>query len=245
MDAVILGWYGPVLVLRALADRTDLPIAVAVVLGLIGATSPCQLTTNLGALAYASAHPGGARPLVLAGSYVAGKVSVYMLVGAAVVVGGLQLQGVSIPVVVVARKALGSLMIAVALGLFGVWRLRGSAGARLAWRLHERLRARGVAGAYLLGVAFSFAFCPTLFWLFFGLTVPLAIKSTVGWALPGLFALGASLPLLAITTVVAAGATAVESAAEGIRRIERPLRIGAAILLLVAGMHETLVYWFL
>ena len=40
MDQIILAWYG----------------------WLIGAAAPCQLTTNLGALAYASANPDRAWP---------------------------------------------------------------------------------------------------------------------------------------------------------------------------------------
>jgi len=115
----------------------------------------------------------------------------------------------------------------------------------LAQRLRERFKAPGAGGAYLLGVAFSFAFCPTLFWLFFGLTMPLALRSTAGWAFPGLFALGSSLPLLAIAGLVAAGAGAAEVVAGGMRRLERPVRVGAALILLLAGVHDTLVYWAL
>jgi hypothetical protein len=44
----------------------------------------------------------------------------------------------------------------------------------------------GAGRAYLLGLAF----CPTLFWLFFGLTVPLALRSAGGWSFPGLLAAG-------------------------------------------------------
>lgn len=251
VDSLVVAWYGwlssiaqgPVLALQAWGDRLQLPLATALLLGLIGAMAPCQLTTNLGALAYASAHPGGRRPLALALAYVAGKVSVYTLAGAAVIVLGLQLQSASIPVVVAARKALGPLMIAVGLGLLGVWRLRAGVGQRLAWRLRERLRTRGIAGAYLLGVAFSFAFCPTLFWLFFGLMIPLGLRSAGGWAFPGVFALGASLPLLALAGLVTGGVAAADAAAGRLRWLERPLRLAAGVVLLLAGFHDTLVYW--
>ncbi|MEK7715406.1 MAG: sulfite exporter TauE/SafE family protein [candidate division NC10 bacterium] len=253
MTQIALAWYGwlsgltqgPALALQGWAGGVELPLVSAVVLGLIGATSPCQLTTNLGALAWASANPGGGRPVVLTLAYVAGKVSVYTLVGGGVILAGLQLQAASIPVVIVARKALGPLMILIGLGLLGLWRFRLGLGQALAHRLRERFKAPGAGGAYLLGVAFSFAFCPTLFWLFFGLTVPLALRSAGGWAFPGLFALGASLPLLAIAGLVAAGAGAAEVVAGGMRRLERPVRVGAAVILLLAGLHDTLVYWAL
>lgn len=253
MTRIVLAWYGwlsgltqgPVLALQGWADRVELPLLSAVVLGLIGATSPCQLTTNLGALAWASAHPGAGRPLVLALAYVAGKVSVYALVGAGIVLAGLQVQAASIPVAIVARRALGPLMILIGLGLLGLWRFKLGLGRALALRLRERFKAPGIGGAYLLGVAFSFAFCPTLLWLFFGLTVPLALRNAGGWAFPGLFALGSSLPLLAIAGLVAAGAGAAEAVAGGMRRLERPIRVSAGAILLLAGVHDTLVYWAL
>ena len=176
-------------------------------------------------------------------AYVAGKVTVYTLVGAAVALAGLQLQAVSIPVVLIARKALGPLMIVVGLVLVGVWRPRFSIGQQLAARLPGGAGA-GVAGAYLLGPVFALAFCPTLFWLFFGLTIPLALKTAGGWSFAGLFAIGSSLPLLAVAALATAGAGAIEGLVGSIGRLERPLRI-AAVVLVIAGMHDTLVYWML
>lgn len=192
-----------------------------------------------------SVHPGDWRPLGLAAAYVAGKVTVYTLVGGLVIVAGLQLDAMSIPVVVAARKALGPLMLVVGLTMLGAFRLKAGFGHRLAFRLRERLRGGGPGRAYLLGVVFSFAFCPTLFWLFFGLTVPLALRSTGGWAFPGLFALGASLPLLAVTGVVAVGFGRMSRATGGLRRAEPMLRTIAGVLLLLAGLHDTLIYWLL
>jgi len=146
--------------------------------------------------------------------------------------------------VVAARKALGPLMLLVGFAMLGWLRMNGGFGQRLAWRLRERLGQGGSVGtSYLLGVAFSFAFCPTLFWLFFGLTVPLAIRSVGGWAFPGLFAVGSSLPLLAVVGAVAGGLGTVERFAGGIKRLERPLRLGAGAILILAGIHDTLIYW--
>jgi hypothetical protein len=175
----------------------------------------------------------------------AGKVTVYSLAGAAVVLAGLQLQAVSIPVVVAIRKALGPLMIVVGLVLVGLWSPRITLGLRLAERLQSGGKASGAGGAYLLGLAFSLAFCPTLFWLFFGLTVPVALKSTGGWSFPGLFALGSSLPLLVAAGLVTVGAGAMGKMLGSMRRLERPLRLVAGSILLVVGLHDTLLYWAL
>ena len=253
MDQLIVAWYGwlsgvtqgVVFGLQGVADGLALPVASAVIFGVIGATSPCQLTTNLGALAYVAARGNDVRPFAMALAYVAGKISVYSVVGAAVIVAGLQLEATSIPVIIVARKALGPLMVIVGLVLAGAWRPRLTLGRTLSMRLRERLPVGGWGGAYLLGVAFACAFCPTLFWLFFGLTVPLALASTGGWAFPGLFALGSSVPVLVVAAFLGAGAGAAQRILGGVRRWDRPVRWIAAVILMLAGLHDTAVYWLL
>jgi hypothetical protein len=45
--------------MQDLADSVAVPAAAAVIFGLIGATSPCQLSTNLGALAYVAEEETG------------------------------------------------------------------------------------------------------------------------------------------------------------------------------------------
>lgn len=65
MGELAAWWYGVLsrlsegLVYRidALAEEVNLPLVSAFLFGLIGATSPCQLTTSLSALAYVSREP--------------------------------------------------------------------------------------------------------------------------------------------------------------------------------------------
>jgi cytochrome c biogenesis protein CcdA len=252
MAEVVIAWYawlsglaqGPILVVQDWIEGASVPVVSSLLFGLIGATSPCQLTTNLGALAFSASRAGTAGVLGSSLAYVAGKVLVYSVVGGLVVVLGLQLQGVSIPVVVVARKLLGPLMLLVGLGLLGLIRLPGGFGLDLSRRLAGQASGGG-RGAFLLGVAFSFAFCPTLFWLFFGLTVPLALRSPGGWSFPGVFALGTALPLLALAAVVSLGWGAADRLAGGVARWHRPVKWVAGAAFILAGLHDTLIYWWL
>ncbi len=182
---------------RALSAGLGIPLVSALLFGLLGATAPCQLTTNASALAYVAQRAADRRAVTAnALAYMLGKVLVYTVVGVVMILAGRQLAQSSIPVIVVARKALGPLMILLGLHLLGLLPLRFSLGHQLADWLEARAGG-GAGGAFLLGVAFSFAFCPTLFLLFFGLTIPLALASPVGVLFPGVFAVGATLPLLA------------------------------------------------
>ncbi len=253
MRHLILAWYtwlstlsqGFVFTVDGWITAVDIPGASAVFFGLIAATSPCQLTTNLGALAYASRESSRGGTFISALAYAAGKVAVFSLVGALVILAGLQLQAVSIPVVIVARKLLGPFMAVVGLGMLGLLRLRGAFGEALSLKLRPAVPGRGAGGAFVLGVVFSLAFCPTLFWLFFGLTVPLALRSMGGWSFPGLFAFGSILPLLVVSAVVALGFGAVERVAGGMSSIQRVISVVAGGIFVLAGLHDTIVYWWL
>ena len=223
----------------------QLPILAVLLIGLVGALSPCQLTTNLSAMAYVSHRAGEGQVWSEALAYTIGKVLVYTLAGGAVIFLGIKLQQSAIPLVVVMRKVIGPLMILIGLGLIGLIRLRGSFGRKLSCWLESHLPQRGLLGAFSLGVVFSFTFCPTLFWLFFGLMIPLALISTGGWTFPGLFALGTVLPLLVFSGLLASGNDLSGKFTERLRRYQRRItRISGAIFIL-AGINDTLTYWFI
>ncbi len=232
--------------IEALAERVNLPLASALLFGLLGSTSPCQFTTNLSALAFVSRDAGnGSWPVRRAVAYILGKVLVYTLVGGLAVVVGVGLNEVAIPVVVVARKALGPLMIAIGLAFLGLFRLRGGGGVRLAERLRARLPQTGTGGAFLMGIVFSLAFCPTLFWLFFGLTIPLALQSSLGWTFPGLFAVGTALPLLFFSALLGAGLGAAETNLARMRSVGKVVNRIAGGVFILAGINDTVTYWFI
>jgi cytochrome c biogenesis protein CcdA len=99
--------------------------------------------------------------------------------------------------------------------------------------------------SFVLGLGFSLAFCPTLFVLFFGATLTMAARSAEGFAIPAVFALGTVVPLLGFVALALTGSRAADRLRRGIRRANRPLRWVAAGLLVLLGLHDTLVYWFL
>lgn len=237
-----------------LTDAINVPLISALLLGLIGAISPCQISTNVAALAYTSREVETPRRMALStGAYVLGKMSVYTLLGVAVIGAGLQLNQASVPVIVAARKALGPLLILIGLMMLGVIQLKVSAGHRIGNWFEERAAGRGVFGSYLLGVAFSFAFCPTLFWLFFGLLVPLALASTGGVAYAPVFALGTSVPLLVFAgmTVTSAtlstrlGAGSVGGFIRQARRFDRWAQGAVGLIFLLVGFNEFILYWLI
>jgi len=230
----------------ALADRVELPLFSALLFGLMGALSPCQLTTNASAMAYVSRRLGEAKiAWKETVAYTLGKVLVYTIVGGLVILVGMELEAASIPVVKAARKAVGPLLIVIGLSFLGLFRLKGSLGARVSSWLKARVPQQGVLGAFLLGVAFSFAFCPTLFWLFFGLTIPLGLGSKEGLVYPGIFALGTTLPLLAFTAILSLSSQWAEASLKRSTVVHRFLSRIVGLIFIVMGVNDTFTYWAL
>jgi len=236
--------------LSNLADTINIPLVSALLFGLIGATAPCQLSTNVAALAFLSrgvSNPSRVWGQTLA--FVVGKVTVYLLVGGAVVALGLQISqfsGTAIPVVVFARRALGPLLVVVGLFLLGVLKTQFTLGGRFsAWLEEKAGRRQGLIPAYLLGVAFSFTFCPTLFWLFFGLTIPLAIASPGGLLFPGVFAMGTALPVLALAALLTSGVVGVRETVKRFKAADVWIQRVVGGLFILIGINEIVLYWLI
>ncbi|MCQ3972075.1 MAG: hypothetical protein DPW09_01370 [Anaerolineae bacterium] len=94
-------------------------------------------------------------------------------------------------------------------------------------------------------MALSFTFCPTLFWLFFGLTLPLTIASPGGVLLPGVFAIGTALPMLGLVGLLASGPVNVGQFMKRFKAANIWLRRAVGIIFVLVGINETLLYWFI
>ena len=233
-----------------LADQVNLPLASALIFGLLGAFAPCQLSTGVAALTFLARRAGEPRRLwAQALAYVAGKATVYLLIGGAIVLTGLQFGQVSssaVTLAVLARRALGPLLILVGLFLAGLLKFQFSVGEQVSRGIQQRLAGQtGVGPAYVMGVAFAFTFCPTLFWLFFGLTIPLALASPGGILLPGVFALGTALPLLIFAVLLTTGIMNVRGLIQRIKRFDVWAQRVVGIIFVLIGINELILYWFL
>jgi cytochrome c-type biogenesis protein len=230
--------------LGELATRAQLPVASPLVFGLVGAVAPCQLTTNLSAMAYLGREGTREAAAREAGAFLLGKALVYTALGGLALAAGAGLQQAAIPVAVATRRALGPVLLLIGIAMVGGFRLRGGFGTRLALRLGAFLPRSGSRRAFAMGGMFALAFCPTLFWLFFGLTLPLGLQTPLGFVFPALFAVGTSAPVLVVGGLLAVGAPATAAEAR-LRRASTILTRLAGVVFLIAGVNDTLTYWAL
>jgi cytochrome c biogenesis protein CcdA len=233
-----------------LSNDVSIPILVALLLGLAGATAPCQISTNIGAIGYVARYSkDGNTTINQALSFVGGKMAAYLIIGGTTIFLGTQMETVSenlIPVVEVIRKAMGPLFVISGLVMLGVFRFQRTIGENVKDKLLQYVPKRGAWGAFLLGIVFSLAFCPTLFLLFFGMLVPLGIRSTGGIFFPAVFAIGTALPLLLLSYLMAIGSDTIRKRfVKQAGKINRLVTKIVAVIFILLGLNDTFLYWML
>ncbi|MFA5071950.1 MAG: sulfite exporter TauE/SafE family protein [Candidatus Pacearchaeota archaeon] len=96
--------------------------------------------------------------------------------------------------------------------------------------------SKGYLGSLSLGIVLSLAFCPHSAALFFGILIPLTIKSAAGLLLPPVFAIGASLPIIIFSLFLSYNTEKIESIFNKMEKLEKPLRYLTAIMFLITGL---------
>ncbi|MCX7014452.1 MAG: aromatic aminobenezylarsenical efflux permease ArsG family transporter [Candidatus Sumerlaeota bacterium] len=218
--------------------------ACALWLGLLTAISPCPLTANIAAISYIGRRLTGWRQALLFGAvYVVGQTAAFVALGAFIVGAALAASQASIFLQRYVSRLLGPILILVGMVLLDLIRLNvpGGGVGLAAQRLADR---GGAAGAGLLGLLIALSFCPTTAALFFGGLIPLAVERRSPVGLPLLYGIGAGLPVLVFSTLIAAGGGYVGRAFHRSAQFERWARRATGALFIGVGIFLSLTHVF-
>ncbi len=229
--------------ITGIAREINIPFVTALLLGLLGSTAPCQLSTNASALGLVAQKVADKRRAFFAAiAFTAGKILTYSILGAITIGLGIRLNQAALPVVQVVRKALGPLMLFVGLFLMG-WIKPKLISLSIGNRLLNYKPKVKILPEFILGIIFSLAFCPTLFWLFFGMVVPLGLATNGGIFLPAFFAIGTAVPLLLITALLLSGVRRAKPLLRDLRKFNYIMQKISGIIFLLAGLNDIIAYW--
>jgi cytochrome c-type biogenesis protein len=216
----------------------NIPVLSALLLGLITAISPCPLATNIAAIGYVSRRVTERRYAVITGAlYTLGRMFSYSIIGILIIVVGLEIPGLATFLQDFGEQVLGPLLIVVGVIMLSINRIPfGSRGGRLS-SMGEKVADWGMIGGFLLGALFALAFCPYSAVLFFGVLIPLALKSTGGVALPAVYAIGTGLPVLVFGVLISAGVARVSTWLNAVTRAEKIIRVAVSIIFIGVGIY--------
>ena len=221
----------------------NIPVLSALFLGLITAVSPCPMATNIAAIAYISRRVTDRKYAIMTGTlYTLGRMFSYSVLGILIIVIGLEIPWVASFVQDFGEQALGPLLIVIGLIMLSIDKIPFAQGSGRIPSLGGKVANWGMVGGFLLGALFALAFCPYSAVLFFGVLIPIALKSTGGIALPAVYAIGTGLPVLIFGTLLSAGIAGVSSWLNAITRVERIIRIIVSIIFIGVGIYYVVLW---
>jgi len=217
----------------------------AVWLGVLASISPCPLAMNIAAISYIGKRVGNIPNVLLSGIlYTLGRALTYIIVGMVVVFGILSIPEVSMFLQKYMIKILGPILVLVGFVLLEIIRI-GFDGPGIIDGMQEKVKARGIWGAGLLGIVFALSFCPVSAALFFGSLIPLAVKQESRFILPSLFGIGTGLPVLFFAVLLSFSARSVGIAFRLLSQIELWARRLTGIIFVLVGVYLIIKYIFI
>lgn len=192
--------------LQSLLESTTAPLLAAVLLGLLTAISPCPLATNIAAVSYIGKDVSDRRRVFRKGlMYTLGRTVSYTVLGLVLIL--ILHRGQSVFHLQKFLSGTGEKVIGPLLIVFGVFMLFADrisfGGAKGTGEREEKLARGGSWGAFLLGMLFALAFCPTSAVFYFGMLIPMSAASAAGAVYPAVFALATALPVLVVAWLIA------------------------------------------
>jgi len=229
--------------LRGILGDVNIPVLSALLLGLVTAISPCPMATNIAAIAYVSRKVKDRRYAVITGTlYTLGRMFSYSILGIIIIVAGLEVPGLASFLQNFGEQVLGPLLIVVGVIMLIADRILLSLGGGRLSAIGGKVADWGMVGGFLLGALFALAFCPYSAVLFFGLLIPLALKSAGGVTLPAVYAIGTGLPVLVFGVLISAGVARVSTWLNAVTRAEKIIRVAVSIIFIGVGIY-LVVLW--
>ena len=228
--------------LKSVLEDCNIPIVSAFILGLMTSVSPCPLASNITATAYISKNISNKKRVFLSGViYSLGRAFSYTAIGVVLFFGAskfhvgrfFQQNG---------EKYLGPLLIIIGLIMLNIIRLNFLGRINFTERLTEKMKNKGLLGAFLIGVLFALAFCPYSGALYFGMLIPMTISSMDGLYLPIIFAFGTGIPVILFTYILAFAAGSLGVFYNRITNIEKWMRTIAGVVFVLTGVYYVLIF---
>ena len=229
-----------------LLDTVTAPILIAFLLGILTAISPCPLATNIASIGYISRDIENKKSIFIKGIlYTFGRILAYTALGIiliSILEEGASVFGIQKYVSKWGEWLIGPILVVIGLFMLFSHKLRfPQFGLNTSGESYSK---KGGWGAFLLGVLFALAFCPSSGVFYFGILIPLSVSSTAGWLLPIIYALATALPVLAVAWILAYSVQNISAFYGKIQTIQKWLNLIVGIIFLLVGIYYSFLMYF-
>ena len=232
--------------LQTLLDSSTTPALTAFLLGLLTAVAPCPMATNIAAIGFIGKDIESRSRIFYKGLlYTLGRVIAYTLLGTILIM--IFKEGSSLFGIQKFIGKYGELILGPALLLIGLFMLFGNKLKLPSFGFKgngEGLARKGRWGAFLLGVLFAMAFCPTSGVFYFGMLIPMSATTAAGYLLPILFAVATALPVLIVAWILAFSVQHIGSFYGKIQTVQKWLNRIVGGVFTIIGVYYCVMMYF-
>ncbi|MDT8357581.1 MAG: aromatic aminobenezylarsenical efflux permease ArsG family transporter [Methanomicrobiaceae archaeon] len=223
---------------------SSIPLVAAFFIGIMTAMSPCPLATNITAIAYISRRMDDSRYTLLVGLlYGMGRMVAYIALAAVIVYAGLNVQAVSFFLQDYGAVLLGPLLIVLGILMLDLVDLNLPGSGKRLTQVMEMLSEKGKVGSFLLGMLFALSFCPFSAVLFFGMLIPLAVRTGDALLVPGVFGIATALPVMVVSVLLVRGIGQVARLLQRAQEVDLWVKRGVAAVFITIGIYSVLDVW--
>ncbi len=221
--------------------NSNVPFFSALLLGLLTAIAPCPLATNITATAYLAKTIESKKKVLLSGLlYTLGRMFSYTLIASIIYFGASKFQVAKL-FQKYGEQYIGFVMVIIGLIMLGIIKLNFINGGTFTDKISEKFKDKGLLGSLLLGALFAMAFCPYSGALFFGMLMPMTIKS--GLHLPIAYSIGTGIPVILFAFVIAFSIKKLGLYFKAITKIEKVMRIVAGLVFIITGLYYINIFF--
>ena len=139
------------------------------------------------------------------------------------------------------EKYIGFVLVILGLIMLDIIKLNFIKGLNVSDKLSDKFKDKGLLGSFLLGALFALAFCPYSGALFFGMLMPITIKT--GLLAPIVFSIGTGFPVILFAFVIAFSLEKLGKYFKAITKVEKAMRILAGITFILTGLYYINIYF--
>jgi len=218
-------------------DTFNITFLTAFLIGILTSISPCPLATTIIAIAYISKETKTPKYTLLKGLFYTLGRGISYTITATLIYFGLSAFAISRIFQGWGDKVLGPVLIIIGLVMFEVIKINLGGKNEKIEKLKEYFTSKGNFGSMLLGMLFALVFCPYSGVLFFGVLIPLVLKSKEALLLPPVYALGTGLPVIVFSFFIAFGMKHLNRAFQVVTKVEKASRFVVATIFIIIGVY--------
>ncbi|MFH1447273.1 MAG: aromatic aminobenezylarsenical efflux permease ArsG family transporter [Candidatus Micrarchaeota archaeon] len=219
-------------------STSDIALVAAFFIGLMTAISPCPMATNITAIAYVSRKIEDSRHTLIVGVlYTAGRTFTYTALASLIVYVGLNTQEIAIFLQNHGESILGPFLLLIGIVMLELFKFGSLTGKINLLPVKEKLAEKGYPGAFLLGVVLALAFCPFSGVLYFGMLIPLALKTGDAILVPSVFGLATGLPVILSSILLVKSVSTLGRTMNRVQAFEKGMRKVVGVVFILVGLY--------